>query len=77
MKKTVGMRLKEMRKEHKLTLRELSEKTGLNITSLHNYESDKGHPSLLSIARIADVYGVSIDWFALGCLEDCDGRMHK
>ena len=45
--------LKEKRKEQKLTLAQLSERTGLSVVSLCQYESEKKKPTLVSVQKLS------------------------
>lgn len=56
----IGDRFKELRKEKNLTLKELSEKTGLSIGYLSNLERNISSPTLEYMQRICEILGVSI-----------------
>lgn len=56
----IGDRFKELRKEQNLTLKELSEKTGLSIGYLSNLERNISSPTLEYMQRICEILGVSI-----------------
>lgn len=66
---TMQEKLKDLRVERKLTLRQLSEATGISSASLGNYESD-GLIDLKasSVVILAKFYGVSADYL-LGLTE--------
>ncbi len=56
-------RLKYLRNSKKLTQKELAEKLGLNNTStISKYESGDATPSFEIIDKIADLFGVSVDY---------------
>lgn len=57
---TVGKRVKEIRKEKKLTLRELSKKVDISISFLSDIENGRSNPSLKRIKDIADALGTSV-----------------
>lgn len=57
----IGERLSALRKEKKLTLRELSEKVGITAAALSSYEKGQKEPSLSFAIKLADFYGVSLD----------------
>ena len=44
-KLTTGERLTDLRREHNLTLEQVSERTGLVKSTLSNYENDKNRTS--------------------------------
>lgn len=57
----IGEKLRQLRKQiHKLTLREVSERTGLSISFLSDIERGRTNPSLETLSKLADVYKVSI-----------------
>jgi transcriptional regulator with XRE-family HTH domain len=49
----VGRRLRELRKEHGLSIRALAEKSGLNVNTLSLIENGKTSPSVSTLQRIA------------------------
>ena len=60
---TIQERLKDLRVERKLTLEQLSEKTGLSKSALGSYESDDFKDiSHHAINKLADFYGVTADY---------------
>lgn len=68
-KLTIQEKLKDLRVEHKLTLEQLAEATGLSHAALGNYETnDFKDISPLSIVRLAQFYGMSTDYL-LGLTE--------
>lgn len=60
-----GEKLRTLRKQHNLTMRELADKLGL---STHGYigdlESGRRQPSLELAVKIADLFGVTVDQLA-------------
>ena len=60
---TLQERLKDLRVERKLSLKELADATGLSSSALGEYENDenKGIPHYV-ITQLADYYGVSLDY---------------
>lgn len=66
---TIQEKLKDLRVERKLTLRQLSEATGISIASLGNYEADDLIDlKASSVTALARFYGVSADYL-LGLTE--------
>jgi transcriptional regulator with XRE-family HTH domain len=47
-------------------MQELSERTNISQSQISNYEKDTRNPSFANMAKIADVFEVSLDWFAIG-----------
>ena len=50
---TFGEIIKQLRKEQKLTLKDVAEKAGLSIVSVNFYENDKQKPTLVSVQKLA------------------------
>lgn len=55
-------RLKTLRKEKKLTQKELAEQIGIKQNSYSDWETGKNEPSLENLIKLADLLEVSIDW---------------
>ncbi len=55
-------RIKELRAEQKLSLRELASRLGISYTSLGKYERNEQQPSFETIEKIADYFNVSVDY---------------
>ncbi len=55
-------RIKELRTEQNLSLRELASKLGISYTSLGKYERNEQQPSFETLEKIADYFQVSIDY---------------
>ncbi len=55
------IKLKEKRKEHKLTQTELGEKVGVTLCTIFNYESGKRTPNLEMLKKLAAALECSVD----------------
>lgn len=60
-------RIRELRKEHGLTLQELSSLVGLGVSTLSGYEKEKGekgfrNPKIENWQRLADYFGVTVGY---------------
>lgn len=55
-------RLKQLRKENGLTLREFAARFGLNYTTICKYENGQREPDLQTLSRLADFFGVALDY---------------
>ena len=55
-------RLKELRKNNGLTLKELGKKVSMHDNTLSQYETGKRNPSLKTWQQLADFYGVSVSY---------------
>lgn len=59
--KRLSERLKEIRKEKKLTQQELAEKAGLHLTYVGHLELGKYHPTVFVMWKISRALGVSMN----------------
>ena len=59
-------RLSALRREKGLTLRELAEQVGITAAALSNYEKGQKEPSLSYAKKLAQYYGVSLDYLCSG-----------
>ena len=55
-------RLKTLRKEKKLTQKEIAEQIGIKQNSYSDWETGKNEPSLEKLIVLADFFEVSLDW---------------
>lgn len=56
------LKLKELRENEKLTQYSFAKNVGLNAMTYSNYENHKREPTIDTLIRIADYYGVSLDY---------------
>lgn len=59
--KRLSERLREVRKDKKLTQQELAEKAGLHLTYVGHLELGKYHPTVFVMWKIAKALNVSIE----------------
>jgi transcriptional regulator with XRE-family HTH domain len=64
--KTIGSRLKTIRKNYKLSVADVAVKTGLAKSNLSRIENDEHDPSAASLKALAKFYGISADWILFG-----------
>lgn len=55
-------RLYTLRKKHNLTLQALHLKTNVSMASLSAYETGKYAPSIETLCKLANFYGVTLDY---------------
>lgn len=67
---TVGAKLRLLRKERRLTQDELAAAIGIKRATLSNYEIDRRQPSLSDLKRFAGFFGVGLDFFGLGTMDE-------
>src|ERR1035437_6611179 len=59
----IGMKLRSLRTQKRLTLSRLAAETGLSTALLSKLETDRMVPTLPTLATISRVYGVGISYF--------------
>jgi transcriptional regulator with XRE-family HTH domain len=59
----IGMKLRNLRTQKRLTLLRLSVETGLSTALLSKLETDRMIPTLTTLANICRVYGVGLSYF--------------
>ena len=57
-----SVRLKELRLQHGFSQEELAEKIGIKRNSYSDWENGKCKPNYEKLEKIADFFGVSLDW---------------
>ena len=65
MTNSIGQKLKTLRKGRKLTQQEAAEKLGITRATVSNYEVGRRSPHISELKRIADFYGVGLDYFGI------------
>ncbi len=57
-----GNRLKQLRKEHEITQKQLADVLSVTQTAVNYWEGGKREPTMEIQKKIADYFGVSIDY---------------
>lgn len=65
------MRLKEVRKSCGLTQKEVAERVGVNQNTYSYWENEKTHIDSSSLKKVADIFGVSVDYLLGGEQPNC------
>ena len=65
MTNSIGQKLKTLRKGRKLTQQEAAEKLGITRATVSNYEVGRRSPHISELKRIADFYGMGLDYFGI------------
>lgn len=61
---SIGQKLRELRKEAKLTLKQVAQEVDCTAAYLSQIENDKASPSIATLKKIAQVFNVRIvDFF--------------
>lgn len=61
----IGSKLKTLRKGRKLTQEQVAEMLGITRATVSNYEVGRRSPHISELKRIADFYGVGLDYFGI------------
>lgn len=59
---TLGHRLKKAREENRLLQKDVASKIGISHNTISQYENDVRKPDPDTLAKFADLFGVSADW---------------
>lgn len=58
---TIGEKIKDLRTKKGLSMKQLSEKSGLSLVTICAYETEKRTPRLSNINKLAKALGCSFD----------------
>ncbi len=58
----IGLRLRQLRQEYKVSCKQLGKDMGLSASALSHYETGISKPSMESVLKIAEYFHVSIDY---------------
>ena len=62
---TIGSQLKALRKGQRMTQQFVADKVGITRATLSNYEIDRRTPDLKTLRKLAECFGVSLDYFGI------------
>lgn len=62
---TIGSQLKALRKGQRMTQQFVADKVGITRATLSNYEIDRRTPDLKTLRKLAECFGVSLDYFGV------------
>ena len=65
MKIDIGSKIKTLRKGRGLTQQQLADKLEITRATISNYEVGRRSPHISELKRIADFFGVGIDYFGV------------
>lgn len=55
-------RIRELRKENEMTMKQLGEKLGLGESTISQYETGKREPDIKTLLKISECFHVSVDY---------------
>ena len=62
MEKVFGKRLRELRKEKGLLMKDVAKDLGIGLTTLAGYENNEREPNFLILVKLCRYYNVSADY---------------
>lgn len=66
----IGAKIKTLRKGKKMTQFELAEALGITRASVSNYELGRRAPHISELKRIAEYFGVGLDYFGIASTDE-------
>ncbi len=77
-KSTLGIRIQELRKQHRMTQAELAEIIGIDEKHMSKIECGRHFPSLELLSKIADTLGKPVeDFFVVAHLQNRDELIER
>ena len=70
MNNSIGYKLKTLRKGQKMTQQYVADKVGITRATLSNYEINRRQPDLRTLQKLADCYGVGLDYFGIATADE-------
>lgn len=67
---SIGAKLQSLRKARRFSQQHVADQVGMKRSTISNYEIDRRLPSLTDLKRLADFYGVGLDYFDLAAADD-------
>ena len=70
MSRSIGSKLQSLRSARGFSQQFVADRLGLKRSTLSNYEIGRRVPSLSDLGRLAEFYGVGLDYFELATADD-------
>lgn len=70
MNTSIASKLRVLRKTKKLTQQNVADSVGIKRATISNYEIGRRSPSLSDLKRLAEFYGVGLDFFGVAKTDD-------
>lgn len=68
--KDIGIKLRTLRKQKKLTQQDVADRIGLSRATLSNYEVGRRTPHLSLLRKFCDLYGVELSYFEVNTQDE-------
>lgn len=69
---SIGSKLRALRKARGYSQQFVADRVGMKRSTISNYEIDRRLPSLTDLKRVADFYGVGLDYFDLSSTDNIE-----
>ena len=66
MEHDIGSKIKAARIEKKLTQEQVAELLGVSRQTISNWENEKSYPDIISVIKMSEYYGVTLDYLLKG-----------
>lgn len=66
MEHDIGSKIKAARMEKKFTQEQVAEVLGVSRQTISNWENGKSYPDIISVIKMSECYGVSLDYLLKG-----------
>lgn len=70
MNESIGNKLKTLRKSQRLTQQAVADRIGITRATISNYEINRRTPSLKELQKMADFFGVGLDYFGISAADE-------
>lgn len=58
----LGERIRELRKKHKMSQKELAEKLGISTSAIGMYEQERREPDNTKLEKLCEIFNVTLDY---------------
>lgn len=77
MSSSIGSKLRSLRRTRGYSQQYVADKIGMKRSTISNYEIDRRLPSLTDLKRVADFYGVGLDYFDLSSMDSIEDLLAR
>lgn len=74
---SIGSKLQSLRKARGYSQQYVADRVGMKRSTISNYEIDRRLPSLTDLKRVADFYGVGLDYFDLSSTDNIEDLLAR
>lgn len=74
---TIGQRISELRKSHGYSQEYVAEQLGVSRQAVSKWETDTSAPDTYNLIGLSQLFGVSVEYIAIGQKEEADGASSR